>query len=57
MKMRTYLADYEDDNFETIIANTDNEAYFEALDHEEEHGTLYNLFEIDDDYNKIREVK
>ena len=55
--MRTYLADYEDENFETIIANTDNEAYFEALDHKEEHGTLYNLFEIDDDYNKIREVK
>lgn len=55
--MKTYLADYEDDNFEIITSNTDNEAYFEALDYEEEHGALYNLFEIDSDYNKIREVK
>lgn len=56
MKLKTYKADYEDENFEIIIAHSDEEAFDVALGYEIEHGALFNVFEVDDNYDEIREV-
>ena len=51
-----YKAEYEDDRFEMILANSDEEALEKAYDNEEEFGTLFNVFALDDDDNEIRTV-
>ena len=51
-----YKAEYEDGNFEMINANYDSDALAEAYNLEKEHGTLFNLFEVDEDYNEIRTI-
>lgn len=51
-----YKAEYEDENFEIILADNDSEALEEAWNKEKEHGTLFNLFEIDENYEEIRTV-
>lgn len=53
---KTYKADYEDENFEVISAESDIEAFEIAKSYEDEHGCLFNLFEVDDNYDEIREV-
>lgn len=55
--MRTYKAEYEDDEIEVFgYCETDEQALKEAYDYEAEHGTLFNLFEVDNDYNEIRTI-
>ena len=51
-----YRAEYEDDNFEMILADNDNEAFEQAKEMEEERGTLFNVFLLDDDNNEVRTV-
>lgn len=51
-----YKADYADENFEIIYADNDRKAMEEAEKYEEEHGTVFNLFEIDENYEEIRTV-
>lgn len=51
-----YKAEYEDENFEIIYANDDREAMTEAIKYEDEHGIIFNLFEIDKNYDEIRMV-
>ena len=51
-----YRAEFEDENFEMILADSDNEAFETAKEMEEEHGTLFNVFLLDDDYNEVRTV-
>ena len=51
-----YRAEFEDDNFEMILADSDNEAFEKAKEMEEEKGTLFNVFLLDDDYNELRTV-
>ena len=51
-----YKAVYEDDEFEIIYAANDNEAMKEADKYESEHGIIFNLFEIDEDYDDVRTV-
>lgn len=51
-----YRAEFEDDNFEMILADNDNEAFETAKEMEEEKGTLFNVFLVDDDYNEVRTV-
>lgn len=51
-----YRAEYEDERFEMILADNDEEALEEAFEMEEEFGTLFNVFAVDDDYNEIRTV-
>lgn len=43
-----YRAEYEDERFEMILADNDNEAFEKAQEMEEEFGTLFNLFLLDD---------
>lgn len=56
-EQKTYKADYEDENFEIITAYSDKEAYDQAFSYEDEHGYLFNVFEVNDNYDEIREVK
>lgn len=58
-ELKTYKADYEDDNFEVITAYSDEDAFDEALSYEYEHGALFNVFEVDEDnyYEEVREVR
>ena len=54
--MKMYKAVYEDEEFEIIYADNDNEAMKEADRYEIEHGIVFNLFEIDENYDEIRTV-
>lgn len=55
--MKWYKAEFEDDNFEMILADSDMDALDQAYSFEEENGEmLFNLFEVDDDYNNIRTI-
>ena len=51
-----YKAEYADEEFEIICADNDNEALEEANRYEEIHGIMFNLFEIDSDYNETRTI-
>lgn len=55
--MKMYKADYADEEFEIIdCCETDTQALSEAYKLESSHGALFNLFEIDEDYNEIRTI-
>lgn len=51
-----YKAEYEDYNFELILADSDNEAFDEAKEMEKEHGILFNLFLLDENDDEVRTV-
>ena len=51
-----YKAEYEDDRFEMILADSDEEAFQQAYDNEDEFGTLFNVFALDENDNEIRTV-
>ncbi len=53
---KTYKAEFEDDKSEIIFADDDKEAFYEALGYDDDHGNYFDLFEIDDNDNKIRKV-
>lgn len=54
--MKTYKAEYADDNFEIIRCDTDDEAIQEAAKYEDEHDILYNIFELDENDYEIRVI-
>ena len=51
-----YKAEYEDDNFEIITADKDSEAIEVAETYESEHGIIFNVYEINNDYENIRMI-
>jgi hypothetical protein len=51
-----YKAEYEDGNFELLFADNDSDALQEAYEYEDEHGFVFNVFRIDDDYNELYTV-
>ena len=53
--MRIYRAELEDDNFEVINAEDDQDAINQYMELGEEH-EVFNLIELDDDYNENRTV-
>jgi hypothetical protein len=55
-KIKTYRAEFEDDEIEIFTADTDSQAINEAFKMEEEHGTLWNLHSLDENYNEIKTV-
>ncbi|MDP4224792.1 MAG: hypothetical protein Q8910_00280 [Bacteroidota bacterium] len=55
-KEMQYRADYADENFEIIFAENDDKALKEAWSNEKEHGVLFNLFEVNDNYEEIRTI-
>ena len=56
-KERIYKAEYEDENFEIFsYCGNDEEALKEAKKCEIEHGYLWNLSEVNEDYDEIRVI-
>lgn len=53
---KDYKAVFEDGEFEIIFAKNDREAFEEAQELENEHGIVFDIFEIDENYNEIRTV-
>ena len=53
---KEYKAEFEDEEFEIFSAENDDEAMKTAFSFEEEHGTLFNVFEIDKNYDEIRTI-
>lgn len=52
-----YKAEYIDGDFEIFgFCDNDSDAMDEALIQEDKHELLCSLFEVDEDYNEIREV-
>lgn len=51
-----YKAVYEDEEFKIIYVDNDREAMKEAERYENEHGIVFNLFEIDENYEEVRTV-
>ena len=55
--MRTYKAEFADDEIEVFsYCSNDDEALKEVFSMESEHRTLFNLFEVEEDYNILRTV-
>ena len=56
-KSKLYKAEYADEEMEVFYCNRgDDEALQEAFWMEDKHGTLFNLCELDEDYNSVRNV-
>ena len=54
---KIYKAESADENFEIFsYCNSDAEAMSEAEKCKTEHGALFGLFEVDEDYNEIRTI-
>ena len=52
-----YKAEFENDEFEMILADSDEDALRQAFDIvDERRDTLFDLFEVDEDYNEIRTI-
>lgn len=52
---KLYQAVYSDENMEIFSSfGDDNDVLNEAKFYESEHGFLFNLFELDENYNEIR---
>ena len=55
--MQIYKAEYADENMEIFCCmGGDAEALTEARYHTREHGMLFNLFEVDENYDEIRTI-
>lgn len=53
--MKWYAAEIEDDNFEMILANSEEDAIMQYFELGDEHD-LFNLIELDADYNEVRTI-
>lgn len=56
MEMKTYRAEIENDDFEIILAENEEEAIEEYWNLEDQGHTIFNLFELDDDYNIVKTI-
>ena len=54
--MKTYRVELPGDEFEIIFAENDDEAMKKAWELEEQYGVIFNVFEIDDDYEIVKTV-
>ena len=54
---KIYKAEYADGEMEVFsYCDNDKEAMEEAERCEDEHGIVFNLFEVDENYNEIRTI-
>lgn len=53
---RIYKAEYEDNEFELIHASEDEDALEDAFNRERHHGALFNLWEVNKNYDEIRTI-
>ena len=54
--MKMYKGEYENEQIEIVVALNDSDAVIELESFENEHGCLFNVFEIDDNNNEVRTV-
>lgn len=54
--MKTYRAELEDDNFVIILADNDCDAMSEYFNLADKGHDIFNLFELNDDFDVIRTV-
>lgn len=54
--MKHYKAEYADEEMECFQSENESDALGEAWSMEREHGILFNLFELDEDYNEIKAI-
>lgn len=52
----TYQAEFEDGEMEAFDAENDKDARQQACGFEGEHGTLFNIFLLDDNYNEVKTI-
>lgn len=55
-KEKLYKAEYEADEMEIFSAFNDDEAIEIAEEYQKEKGQLYNLDELDEEYEEIRSI-
>ena len=53
---RIYKAEYEDEEMVVFERDNDAEAMSEVFKHEKEHGIVYNLYELDENYDEVRTI-
>lgn len=53
--MKYYRAEIEDDNFEMILADSEEDAINQYFELGKKHD-LFNLIELNDDYNEVRTI-
>lgn len=53
---KTYKAEYADENFEVFQCDNDREAIQEAESYESEHGVVFNVYEVDENYDVLRMI-
>lgn len=53
--MKYYRAEIEDDNFEIILADSEEDAINQYFELGEKHD-LFNLIELNDDYDEVRTI-
>ncbi len=51
-----FRAEYGDNEMEVFTAESNEEAIEEAMRMETEHGTLFNVTRMDDDYNELETI-
>jgi hypothetical protein len=51
-----YRAEFEDDNMEVFYAESNEKAIEEAYQFETEHGTLFNVTLLDENYNDVETI-
>jgi hypothetical protein len=54
--MTYYKAEFSDDSIEVFMASSDSEAVNTARKLENEHGYIFNIFRLDENYNEEEEV-
>ena len=55
-KIKTYKAEYENEQFEVFTASNHKKAIEEALAMEGENGTLFYVFLLDEEYNEVKTI-
>lgn len=54
--LKWYKADFEDGEFELMQGKEEEMFSLFSDEYEEEHGIVFNIFEIDEDYNEVKTI-
>jgi hypothetical protein len=55
-ELKTYKAEFADEEMEIFTAETNSQAIDEAYKMEKEHGNVWNIYLLDEDYNEIETI-
>ena len=54
--MTYYSAEFEDNEIEVLCCSNDNEAIQSAWELETVHGSLMNIFKLDENFDKVKSI-